>query len=162
MLMKNPFVLIQLVLLLGAIASGCGEDQPSFGPFQELPQPIAHEMEAISFKLDTAEFQHPHWALWRNCALAKTLSIEPGVTAVAFLAKGSPCQGTWPLVDLRWNGHRIGGVAVTSSDWAWYVVPASFEERNGELRLAFVNDRLTRNEDINLFIRKVVLLRAQT
>jgi hypothetical protein len=116
------------------------------------------ELPASAFQVDAAVFTGSEWALWRNAALVDTVTVPVGVRGVALEARGSSCAGNWPLAEFFVQGVKLGTITVSSPQWTWYMLPIELIPGLVELKIAFVNDRFSDAEDMNLFIRNVMLV----
>ncbi len=131
--------------------TACMEDPtdrgPVASPFLQIP---AHE-----FRLDAGALLDSEWAVWRVTALVDTVVLSQPARVVEIEARGTPCKGTWPLVECTWNGRRIGRIRVNRTEWARYPIPCRIEPETGVLRVALLNDRFSHRCDLNLFVRTV-------
>jgi len=127
------------------------------GPLTDSGYRVILEVPASDFRLDAGSFLGPEWALWRTGALVDTLELRDAVQSLAIEARGTPCEGTWPLMECTWNGTRLGKVRVTSAEWSWYRLRHRFGPGRGVLRISLLNDRFSRRGDLNLFVRAVAL-----
>jgi hypothetical protein len=115
------------------------------------------EIPAPSFALDIGSLLGTEWALWRTGAVVDTLQLREIAHSLAIEARGTPCEGTWPLVECTWNGERLGRFRIRSPDWEWYQVDRAFGPGTGVLRIALLNDRFSPQGDLNLYIRMAVI-----
>jgi hypothetical protein len=67
-------------------------------------------------------------------------------------------MGKWPIAELYGGGSKLGSITVFASQWTWYLLPVTLAPGMTELKIAFVNDRFSETEDMNLFIRNVMLV----
>jgi hypothetical protein len=116
------------------------------------------ELPASAFEVDAAAFTGSEWALWRNAALVETVTVPTGVRGVALEARGSSCLGSWPLAEVFVQGKKCGAITVSSPEWTWYVLPVDLLPGPVQFKIAFTNDRFSETEDVNLFIRNVMLV----
>jgi hypothetical protein len=116
------------------------------------------ELPASAFEVDVAAFTGSEWALWRNAALVETVAVPAGVSGVAVEARGSSCSGHWPLAEFFVQGTKRGTFTVSTPRWTWYLLPVALSPGSVEFKIAFVNDRFSETEDMNLFIRNVMLV----
>jgi len=144
------------MLVLGA---SCSSDETAeSGPFQEIEGNPIMELTAPAFSLDSGTLVGPVWALWRNSALEATLRVPEAVGKVGIEARGTKCGGYCPVVEVYWQDRKLGSLRIVSTDWSWYTIDVELGMGPGELKIAFVNDRISGSEDLNLFIRRVLLL----
>jgi hypothetical protein len=141
------------------LTAACSRETPVKTTSLSELQPVRLlELPAASFEVDVAAFTGSEWALWRNAALVDTVTIPRGCKGVALEARGSSCSSTWPLAELFVQGVRRGRISVSSTRWAWYLFPVKLNPGVAEVKIAFVNDRFSETEDINLFVRNMMLV----
>jgi len=144
----------RMLLACALTASACGNRAGSPDYVQKR---VILQVPASAFRLDAGSFLGPEWGLWRTGALVDTLELTEAVHSLAIEARGTSCEGAWPLVECTWNGIQLGKVRVTSTEWAWYRLGRGFGPGRGVLRIALLNDRFSRRGDLNLFVRAVTL-----
>lgn len=157
----REFELWSLLAVVGCtlLMVGCSRDMTErTSSLSELRSVQLLELPASAFEVDVAAFTGSEWALWRNAALVETVTAPIGVRGVALEARGSSCSGSWPLAELFVQGRKLGSITVSSPRWTWYVLPVEPIAGSVELKIAFVNDRFSETEDMNLFIRNVMLV----
>ena len=145
-----------MMLLLGASCSW--DEAEEAGPLQEIEGNPILELTAPAFNLDSGTLVGPVWALWRNSVLVATLRVPEAVRKIGIEAKGTKCRGHCPVAEVYWQDRKLGSLRIVSNDWSWYTIDVELEMGPGELKIAFVNDRISGSEDLNLFIRRVRLL----
>lgn len=116
------------------------------------------EIPLSSLSLDAGALGEGEWALYREAALVDTLQLPQGPTGFALLMRGTPCEGTWPVVEVSWNMRTLARFPVASEEWRWYRVPLRAGGGTGVLRIALVNDRFSPKGDVNLYLRRAVVV----
>ncbi len=83
-----------------------------------------------------------------------------GVHVIGILARGTPCQGTYPLVRVEVDGEPFGSIGVESGAWHTATCFGRVEEGRHKVSVAFANDQSAPpREDRNLYVDKVLVAR---
>ncbi len=97
--------------------------------------------------------------MWRTAALRKKLTFPRTARyTLQVRAKGTPCAGVYPCVELSLDGQPCGSVTAEGNAWGTYQVTAPVTQGEHTLRLAFVNDAHdpTTGEDRNVRLDRIV------
>ena len=81
---------------------------------------------------------------------------ETGLYGLGVRAKGTPCQGEYPIVEFSIDGHPVGTVSLDGPEWKDYGLFTRVERGSHTVSVAFINDASNPpREDRNLEIAKV-------
>ena len=98
------------------------------------------------------------WNLWSNGRVGQYLRIARKETyRVVVRAAGSPAEGVWPEMALLVNGRAVATATVSRSEMADYRLQARLTAGDHEIAVAFLNDRLTADEDRNLYLDRITI-----
>lgn len=82
-------------------------------------------------------------------------------TSAAYLlgvvAGGTPCDGIYPLVEVRLDGEPMGFLSIAQGDPRSYTLLFNADQGEHKLTIAFVNDKTSGNEDRNFFVTHVTM-----
>jgi RHS repeat-associated protein len=78
-----------------------------------------------------------------------SVSAQP---SVFIKAKGSICQGVWPVMQVYLDGQFVKQWNVNTPDYKVYTIPSLNTSGGTNLRVAFVNDAYAAPEDRNLWV----------
>ena len=87
---------------------------------------------------------------------AESGALERVDTLVVY-ARGTPCEGVWPTMEVWIAGARVQSFTVDSSTYAPYVVSAPLGISASAIEIAFVNDayRPDLGQDRNLYLERI-------
>lgn len=98
------------------------------------------------------------WALYSNGSVANAWSIpKTAQYAVRVTARGTPSNGTWPVLEASMDGVLVGRTAVKTLDWSTLTLTVPLTGGPHMLAFAFTNDTTT-PQDRNLFLDKVTIV----
>lgn len=98
------------------------------------------------------------WALYANGNVANAWSIPATAQyAVRVVARGTPSNGTWPVLEATMDGVLVGRVNVKTWDWSTLTLTVPLTAGPHLLAFAFTNDTAT-PQDRNLFLDKVTIV----
>ena len=88
---------------------------------------------------------------------------ESGLVSIGILAKGTPCQGEYPIAQISVDGSLLGSVQIHSQDYQTYGLVANVQQGSHQVKLEFVNDGSdsASGEDRNLFVQSLVVGKSQ-
>jgi len=89
-----------------------------------------------------------------------TLPIEfpkTGEYVFGLVARGTPCQGVYPMAAIRVDGKQIGTVATRSDEWETYTTYGDVPQGKHEVVVAFINDANVPPEDRNLYVQTLLV-----
>lgn len=93
------------------------------------------------------------WALGSNGYVGDYFQFGAGgIYTVTVRALGTAAEGSWPLMTLVYDGATVDQRVCSSNNWQEYTLTFTATQGVHELRIGFVNDRLTATEDRNLFV----------
>ena len=106
------------------------------------------------------------WGLMIGSAGSATGEIEfpeSGLVALGIAAKGTPCRGEYPIVQISLGGNLLGLIHIASEDFQSYGLVAEIQKGTHRVKLEFVNDASdsATGEDRNLFIDSLLVGQAQ-
>ncbi len=74
------------------------------------------------------------------------------------VARGTPCDGVYPMATVRLDGEQVGTIAVRSSEWETYTTYGEVEQGEHKLQVAFINDASNPPlEDRNLYLKTILI-----
>lgn len=74
------------------------------------------------------------------------------------VARGTPCDGVYPVAAISLDGEQIGTIAVRSDEWETYTTYGEVEQGNHSLQVAFINDASNPPvEDRNLYLKTILI-----
>jgi len=83
---------------------------------------------------------------------------KSGVYVVGVVARGTPCQGVYPVARVAVDGKRLGEISVADDEWHTVTTFGEVDEGRHELSVAFINDGSDPpREDRNLYVDKVLV-----
>ena len=97
--------------------------------------------------------------MWRTAAVRKQVDFpQAGRYGFLIRARGTPCAGEYPRLDVFLDDHRLGSVTTEGDAWDTYQLSARVPEGEHTLGLAFANDAHdpATGEDRNVQIDRVV------
>ena len=98
------------------------------------------------------------WNLWSNGRVGQYLRIaRTGTYRVVVRAAGSPAEGVWPEMALLVDGRAVATATVSRGEMADYRLQAGLTAGDHEIAVAFLNDRLTADEDRNLYLDRFTI-----
>ena len=77
------------------------------------------------------------------------------------VARGTPCKGIYPVVEVLLDEQSLGKVELAGGNWRAYPLDVTLPKGKHTLRLAFINDASEAPEDRNLFLDKVIFYRGR-
>jgi hypothetical protein len=86
---------------------------------------------------------------------------ETGRYTLELVASGTSAQGVYPLVEVQFDGSKVGQVQLSAGNWRSYYLDVELTAGDHELRLVFVNDANIGGEDRNLKLDKVTFYRDE-
>ena len=93
-------------------------------------------------------------------ACGEVVFPDSGNYLIGVVARGTPCDGAYPIVRVSVDGKPIGNIAVPSDERETRALSAHVERGRHEVSVAFVNNRSNATEDRNLYIDKVLVAAA--
>lgn len=106
----------------------------------------------------TGKRERDGWNLYANGWLGGHVSIaKAGVYQVGVRARGTPARGGWPRMALVVDGRHDAQVSVNRPDFADYTFQVRLAAGLHALGVAFTNDLLTKTEDRNLYLDRIVI-----
>jgi len=83
-----------------------------------------------------------------------------GTYVLGIVARGTPCDGVYPLVDISVDGARIGTIATSSDTYRTYTTFGHVAAGRHEVTVAFINDASNPPlEDRNFYLQKLLVAR---
>jgi beta-galactosidase len=89
-------------------------------------------------------------------ARVKTSVPADGLYALGVDSMGTPCDGGYPLAEIRLDGKSIGTISATAA-YARVTVLAPMTAGDHEISVSFTNDASSPTEDRNYFLRSVAV-----
>jgi len=86
---------------------------------------------------------------------------ETGVYNFGLVARGTPCYGIYPLVDIYLDGKRVGVLYVGSKERRTYSCSFQADKGKHKLAIAFVNDAWSPPEDRNLWVESFFVAKGK-
>ena len=83
---------------------------------------------------------------------------ETGVYVIGIVARGTPCDGVYPVARVSIDDRLFGTIGV-GRDWSTTTTFATVEKGRHQVSVAFVNDGGNGGEDRNLYVDKVLVAR---
>jgi GH35 family endo-1,4-beta-xylanase len=80
-----------------------------------------------------------------------------GTYDLVIRARGTPCQGVWPLAQVMVDGGAGPTVTVNTRDFADYTLKVEISQGVHTVTVAFLNDALEGGEDRNLYLDRLDL-----
>ena len=143
---KKTFVLISVIMVLGASGSIRAQDINLTGARPWVPQ-------GISFRSSGAEYDFQYQHHWRITSLNGFVSVGfEGPSDVAFRALGSTINGvSYCRINVIVNGNLYWRNMFVNKDWNEYVIPASvFGRGPNEVTIQLVGRTHLWIQDISL------------
>lgn len=78
-----------------------------------------------------------------------------GRYAMKLTARGTPAEGTYPIIAVDLDGQAVGQVELKSDGWRGYTLPVDLAAGRHDLKLSFTNDLFSGGQDRNLWIARV-------
>jgi len=118
---------------------------------------MALTIEAGNARVRTAGAAMPGgWNLHSNGEVGDYVRAETaGTHTVLVRARGTPCKGVWPLMQVYVDGDPGASAFVDSKEFADYTLKAEIPAGVHLLTVAFLNDALEGGEDRNLFLDRI-------
>lgn len=83
---------------------------------------------------------------------------ETGVYILGLVARGTPCNGQYPLAEIKIDGKPFGTIAIDRRDWHTATTFGHVSQGDHEVSVAFVNDASNPPlEDRNLYVDKLLV-----
>ena len=96
------------------------------------------------------------WNLFSNGEVGEYVRAEvAGAYEVVVRARGTPCKGVWPLMQVTVDGGQGPTVTVGSRDLAEYVLKVDIPSGAHQVAVAFLNDEVAGGEDRNLYLERI-------
>ncbi len=87
---------------------------------------------------------------------------ESGKYGIGIRARGTPCQGVYPIAELSVDDRPFGFVQLDEGDWKEYGVFGHIEKGRHTIQVAFINDASSPpQEDRNLEVDRLLVVRDQ-
>jgi hypothetical protein len=87
---------------------------------------------------------------------------ESGQYGLGILARGTPCDGTFPIAEVTVGGKPFGFMQLDGPDWKAYGVFGQVDKGRHQVKVAFVNDASNPPaEDRNLEVDKLYVVRGE-
>jgi tetratricopeptide (TPR) repeat protein len=104
-------------------------------------------------------------ALVSNGTARTTMQVSSdGVYLLTVIARGMSAGGIWPLMYVKVDESDLEEFYADTGDWKAYSVPINISSGSHTIEIAFTNDKIVtagdKEEDCNLFLERVVLLRV--
>ena len=83
---------------------------------------------------------------------------ETASYVIGLVARGTPCDGVYPVARVSIDGRPLGDVSVAGDDWHRVTTFGRIEKGRRRVSVAFINDRSNPpHEDRNLYVDKVLI-----
>jgi beta-galactosidase len=83
---------------------------------------------------------------------------QSGEYVFGLVAKGTPCDGVYPMAAVKLDGAQIGTIAVRSGEWETYTTYGEAEQGEHKVQVAFINDASNPPiEDRNLYLKTILI-----
>jgi len=120
---------------------------------------VVVEAEAMEVAFGEPRIDKEGVYMWRTGAVRKKVEFpQAGRYGFLIRARGTPCAGVYPRLDVFLDDRRCGSVTTEGDAWDTYQVTARVPEGKHTLGLAFVNDAHdpATGEDRNVHLDRVV------
>ncbi len=120
---------------------------------------VVVEAESMEVEFGEPRVDEEGVYMWRTASLRKKLTFpQAGRCTFLVRARGTPCAGVYPRVELSLDGRHCGSVTTEGDAWDTYQVTAPVPQGEHTLGLAFVNDAHdpATGEDRNVHLDRVV------
>ena len=125
----------------------------------EGKQPKSYEVEQWELEGGIVERREPGVTFATvGSASAEVEFPKTGTYVIGLVARGTPCQGVYPVARVSIDGERLGDVPVSSDEWHTPTTFGRVEQGRHEVSVAFTNDGSDPpREDRNLYVDKVLV-----
>jgi hypothetical protein len=125
----------------------------------EGKRPQSYEVEGWELEGQIVERREPGVAFATvGSASAEIDFPKTGTYVIGLVARGTPCEGVYPVARVAVDGQRLGDVPVWQQDWHTATTFGRVEKGRHDLSVAFTNDGSDPpREDRNLYVDKVLV-----
>ncbi len=88
---------------------------------------------------------------------AKATFATGGRYTFELLARGTPLDNIYPIVEVQIDGAPVGAIELKSDGWRPYTLEVDAPAGDREIKLVFTNDQWRPPEDRNLYIQKLLI-----
>ena len=88
---------------------------------------------------------------------------ESGTYILSIMARGTPAEGGYPIMEVRMDDNKIDAVMVSTETFSSYDLIIDVKKGKHSISIAFINDlyKPEKGEDRNLYIGKVSIFKAK-
>jgi len=102
--------------------------------------------------------------LWTEGYAEFSINVDKdGMYILEVLARGTPAEGEYPIMEIRLDNKKVDAVIVSSESYKYYDIAIDLTKGRHKIALAFTNDLWLpeKGEDRNLYIGKARLFQAK-